>query len=140
MESRDGPGPIRGPPGMSSDCRGLPVFQQPGQAHIGRSQAQIENRIQHAGKPEIQQPSGIAGDGETRTRTGDTTIFSRAIESRERRRNPCKQADDCVRRLWAKIRKFRSLPRRFGRWVAFRLPLPASGRTALASAGTGLAR
>jgi hypothetical protein len=25
----------------------------------------------------IQQPSGIAGDGETRTRTGDTTIFSR---------------------------------------------------------------
>jgi hypothetical protein len=26
-----------------------------GQAQIGRSQAQIENRIQHAGKPEIQQ-------------------------------------------------------------------------------------
>jgi hypothetical protein len=45
-----------------------------GQAQIGRSQAQIETRIQHAGKPEIQQPSGVAGDGETRTRTGDTTI------------------------------------------------------------------
>ena len=51
-----------------------------GQAQIGRSQAQIENRIQHAGKLEIQQPSGIAGNGETRTRTGDTTIFSRATK------------------------------------------------------------
>ena len=27
MGSRDGPGPIRGPPGMSSDYRGLPLFQ-----------------------------------------------------------------------------------------------------------------
>ena len=41
------------PPGISSDYRGLPLFQ-PGQAQIGRSQAQIENRIQHAGKFEIQ--------------------------------------------------------------------------------------
>ena len=49
------------------------------QAQIGRSQAQIENRIQHAGKPANQLPSGIAGDGETRTRTGDTTIFSRVL-------------------------------------------------------------
>jgi len=38
---------------------------------------QIENRVQHAAKPEIQQPSSIARDGETRTRTGDTTIFRR---------------------------------------------------------------
>ena len=31
----------------------------------------------------MQQPSGIAGDGETRTRTGDTTIFSRAAGASE---------------------------------------------------------
>jgi hypothetical protein len=31
-------------------------------------------------KPDIQQPCGIPGDGETRTRTGDTTIFSRATK------------------------------------------------------------
>ena len=80
MGSRDGPGADTRPTGMSSDYRGLPLFQ-PGQAQIGRSQAQIEGPIHHAGKPEIQQPSGIAGDGEARTRTGDTTIFSRARRS-----------------------------------------------------------
>jgi hypothetical protein len=42
---------------MSSDYRGLPVFQA-GQAQIGRSQAEIENRIQHAVKPEIQSGAG----------------------------------------------------------------------------------
>ena len=63
---------------MSSDYRGLPLFQ-PARPKSGGSQAQIGNRIQHAGKPEIQQPSGFSGDGETRTRTGDTTIFSRVL-------------------------------------------------------------
>src|ERR1700750_2905544 len=32
-----------------------------------------------AGKHEIQSWSAVSGDGETRTRTGDTTIFSRVL-------------------------------------------------------------
>jgi hypothetical protein len=35
----------------------------------------IVDLLRHAGKNEIQQLSGFAADGETRTRTGDTTIF-----------------------------------------------------------------
>jgi hypothetical protein len=74
MGSRDGPGPIRGPTGHVQGLPGITIVSA-SQAQIGRSHAQIENRIQHAGKFEVQQPSGIAADGETRTRTGDTTIF-----------------------------------------------------------------
>jgi hypothetical protein len=37
----------------------------------------FEDRARYAGNSEIQHSSGIAGDGETRTRTGDTTIFRR---------------------------------------------------------------
>jgi hypothetical protein len=80
MGSRDGLGADTRPTGHVRRLPGITVVSA-GQAQIGRSQAQIENRIQHAGTPEIQQPSGIAGDGETRTRTGDTTIFSRAHRS-----------------------------------------------------------
>ena len=38
----------------------------------GPYQSQSEDAVQHAGKSEIQYSSGLAGDGETRTRTGDT--------------------------------------------------------------------
>ncbi len=43
----------------------------------GAYQAQLADLVPHPGNNEIQQLSGFAGDGETRTRTGDTTIFSR---------------------------------------------------------------
>jgi hypothetical protein len=39
----------------------------------------MRDRCQRTANNEIQRPSGIAGDGETRTRTGDTTIFSRVL-------------------------------------------------------------
>ena len=38
----------------------------------GPYQTQFEDAVQHARKSEIQYSSGLAGDGETRTRTGDT--------------------------------------------------------------------
>ena len=49
------------------------------QAQIRRSQAQFADLVQHPGNNEIQQLPGFAADGETRTRTGDTTIFSRVL-------------------------------------------------------------
>ena len=39
----------------------------------------FSDALRHAGKNEIQQLSAFAGYGETRTRTGDTTIFSRVL-------------------------------------------------------------
>jgi hypothetical protein len=39
----------------------------------------MRDLVQQPENSEIQQPWGIAGDGETRTRTGDTTIFSRVL-------------------------------------------------------------
>ena len=87
MGSRDGPAADTRPTGHVQRLPGIAVVSA-GQAQIGRSQAQIENRIQHAGKFEIQQPSGMPGDGETRTRTGDTTIFSRYVPATAGARNP----------------------------------------------------
>jgi hypothetical protein len=49
------PGPDMRPTGHVQRLPGIAVVSA-GQAQIGRSQAQIENRIEHAGKPEIQQP------------------------------------------------------------------------------------
>ena len=40
----------------------------------------MRDLVQQPENSEIQQPWGIAGDGETRTRTGDTTIFRRSAE------------------------------------------------------------
>jgi hypothetical protein len=87
-----------------------------GQAQIGRSQAQIEHRIQHAGKFEIAQPSGIAGDGERRTRTADTTIFSRAAVASETglfAGNSLASGHVYGVRVFPDLRPF---PRRYGRW------------------------
>jgi Aminotransferase class I and II len=39
----------------------------------------LEDHARYAGNSEIQHPWGLAFDGETRTRTGDTTIFSRDL-------------------------------------------------------------
>ena len=78
MGSRDGPAADMRLTGHVQRLPGITVVSA-GQAQIGRSQAQIKNRIQHAGKPEIRQPSAIAGDGETRTRTGDTTILRQSL-------------------------------------------------------------
>ena len=41
----------------------------------------FEDCDRYAGNSEIQHPWGLASDGETRTRTGDTTIFSRVLLS-----------------------------------------------------------
>ena len=55
---------------------------------FGRFRPLFEDPGQHAGITKIQQPPGISGDGETRTRTGDTTIFSRYVLAAERREIP----------------------------------------------------
>jgi hypothetical protein len=52
---------------------------------------------------------GIA-NGETRTRTGDTTIFSRAVLTLERRRNACKRAVLPRPGTPGELRKFRPFP------------------------------
>jgi hypothetical protein len=62
------------------------------QAQIRRIQAQFADLVQHPGNNEIQQLLGFAADGETRTRTGDTTIFSRAVGAGRRRAIPGNQA------------------------------------------------
>ena len=76
----DGSRGTPGPSGVSSSYPGLPPFR-PARPKTGASQAQLVDLAQHPGNHEIQQLSGIAGDGETRTRTGDTTIFSRAVQT-----------------------------------------------------------
>jgi hypothetical protein len=48
----------------------------------------IERQITSSEKKKIPLQCGIA-DGETRTRTGDTTIFSRGSRCLEHPRNPC---------------------------------------------------
>jgi hypothetical protein len=58
--------------------RGYGRFGRP-----GPYQAQFEDPVQHAGNSEIKHSSGLAGDGETRTRTGDTTIFRQMREGLE---------------------------------------------------------
>jgi hypothetical protein len=78
MGDRDGPGPTRGPPGHVQQLPGITAVSVR-QAQIKPSQAQLADFLQHARNHEIQHASGIAADGETRTRTGDTTIFSRAV-------------------------------------------------------------
>jgi hypothetical protein len=53
-------------PAITRNCR---VFSRPSPL------SPFSDALRHAGKNEIQQLSGFAGYGETRTRTGDTTIF-----------------------------------------------------------------
>jgi hypothetical protein len=48
----------------------------------------FEYRVRYAGNSEIQRPRDFAGDSETRTRTGDTTIFSRYVLDAVRRAIP----------------------------------------------------
>jgi hypothetical protein len=61
-------------------------------------------------------------EGETRTRTGDTTIFSRAVPPLERPRNPCKRARSERRARSTGSPQIPVFPRRFGRWQAVHLP------------------
>jgi hypothetical protein len=76
-------------------------------------------------KPETGKSSRDAGfsDGETRTRTGDTTIFSRAVVSLERHRNRCKSAASRQAEGTTERPQIPVFPFRFGRWVAPRLPI-----------------
>ena len=54
-------------------------------------------------------------DGETRTRTGDTTIFSRAVDTLERCSNPWKTTVSWRRARFDDPRSLRSFPARCGR-------------------------
>ena len=69
-----------GRPAITRNCR---EFSRPSPFH-----PLFADALRHAGKNEIQQLSGFAGYGETRTRTGDTTIFSRYVLAVERREIP----------------------------------------------------
>ena len=66
-------------------------------------------------------------DGETRTRTGDTTIFSRAVGPLERARNPCSQAELRLPGADRGRPQIPFFPRRFGRWQASHLPMRQAG-------------
>jgi hypothetical protein len=90
MGDRDGPGPARGPPGHVQQLPGITAVSA-GQAQIRRLPAQLADLVQHPGNNRDPAAIRLRGDGETRTRTGDTTIFSRAIDSLERCRNPWKR-------------------------------------------------
>ena len=105
-------------PGVTRDCQ---RFSRPSPFH-----PLFEDRTRYAGNSEIQHPWGLAGDGETRTRTGDTTIFSRAVACLERARKCCKYAGY---RGSTKSRQAPQIPffsRRFGRCQVPRLPIAAS--------------
>jgi hypothetical protein len=58
----------------------------------GRYQALIDDLVEHAGNGEIKYASGLAGDGETRTRTGGSeaaaTIASGLRAGRRHPRGP----------------------------------------------------
>ena len=75
---------MHGPPGVSTVTRDCGEFGQPG-PNSNPVQAPSEDPVQHAGNNEIKHSSGPAGDCETRTRTGDTTIFSRIPVTRAHR-------------------------------------------------------
>jgi hypothetical protein len=72
--------------------------------------------------------AGSSFDGETRTRTGDTTIFSRAVYSLERRRNPWKTMGSSTTSATGNSPQFAVSCWAFGRWLASRLPLADTGR------------
>ena len=63
--------PRVGTPGVTRDYQ---RFSRPSPFH-----PLFEDCARYAGNSEIQRPRGFARDGETRTRTGDTTIFSRDL-------------------------------------------------------------
>ena len=63
--------PRVGTPGVTRHCQ---RFGRPSPFH-----PLFEDRARYAGNSEIQHPWGLAFDGETRTRTGDTAIFSRVL-------------------------------------------------------------
>ena len=67
-------------------------------------------------------PCGFSS-GETRTRTGDTTIFSRAVEALEPEENASKRAGSCQVRFGLETPQIPFFPSRFGRWRAPHLPL-----------------
>jgi hypothetical protein len=58
-----------------------------------RSCAQIRALPQTSAEAETNAFAGTSVSGETRTRTGDTTIFSRAVTAFERRRIACKPTE-----------------------------------------------
>ena len=77
-------------------------------SHAGRSALEIAEAVRHAGGIGTRHSRGCRrnaevpvsrtfANGETRTRTGDTTIFSRGRDSLEQRRNPCKRAGSGAR-------------------------------------------
>lgn len=92
----------------------------------------IARSLAHSGQTEIAVLQAIL-DGETRTRTGDSTILSRAVSSLELARNRCKQAAFGGYPARPRIRKFRSFrlasemrpPHRISQWEAGAAPSPA---------------
>ena len=71
-------------PGVARSCQ---RFSRPSPFH-----PLFEDRARYAGNSETQRPRGFAGDGETRTRTGDTTIFQSCGLGWPKARNPGNQA------------------------------------------------
>ena len=71
----------------------------------------------------IERFAGASGSGETRTRTGDTTIFRRAVVSLERRGKRCKFAASSRAGACLQTPQTPWVPCGFGRRGAARLPI-----------------
>jgi hypothetical protein len=67
--------------------------------------------------------------GETRTRTGDTTIFSRAVTDGPQARNPWKTCGSSAVERSRRSSQFAAASRRFRRWSVLHLPIRATSST-----------
>jgi hypothetical protein len=105
--------------------------------HLGRARRSERRADQRGG---IHRLAGGSRNGETRTRTGDTTIFSRAVHSLERRRNPWKTLGSSSSSATGNSPQFAVSCWAFGRWLASRLPLSRPRPSLLAAIQPGSVR
>jgi hypothetical protein len=98
---------------------------------LGPHQAHFDRRFQaRVQAPENKKFSNHAGlrHGETRTRTGDTTIFSRAVRKLESAEKSCKQRTPRIESAMPARTEIPFVSSRFGRRMAPRLPLQPEER------------
>jgi hypothetical protein len=98
---------------FSKSCERLRAIQ-PAHPPFGASHPLFENGAHRAGISKIQQGPDIPAHGETRTRTGDTTIFRRAVWAVLEGEIPGEQAVLARRVLDAELRNLRAFARGSG--------------------------
>jgi hypothetical protein len=92
-------------------CRASAALDSDGRHHDSRA-LRPHHRTQRPGRQKIAQKCGIPpqNDGETRTRTGDTTIFSQYVAAVAHRGIPGKHAVLAPSALYVEVRKLRAFP------------------------------